>query len=29
MFSNYCKKIAIKYWIKVSDVKKLVPNSGS
>ena len=24
--SNYCKKIADKYRIKVGDVKKLVPN---
>ena len=26
MLSNYCKKIADKYGIKVGDVKKLVPN---
>ena len=26
MLSNYCKKIADKYEIKVSDVKKLIPN---
>ena len=29
MFSNYCKRIADKYEIKVGDVKKLVPNLGS
>ena len=27
--SNYCKKIADKYGIKVGDVKKLVPNLGN
>ena len=26
MLSNYCKKIADKYLIKVGDVKKLIPN---
>ena len=26
MWSNYCKKIADKYEIKVGDVKKLIPN---
>ena len=26
--SNYCKKIADKYEIKVGDVKKLIPNLG-
>ena len=26
MLSDYCKKIADKYEIKVGDVKKLVPN---
>ena len=26
MFSNYCKKIADKYMIKVGDVTKLIPN---
>ena len=29
MLSNYCKKIADKYEIKVGDVKKLIPNLGS
>ena len=29
MLSNYCKKIADKYEIKVSDVKKLIPNLGN
>ena len=29
MLSNYCKKIADKYRIKVGDVKKLVPNLGN
>ena len=28
MLSSYCKKIADKYEIKVSDVKKLIPNLG-
>ena len=28
MLSNYCKRIAEKYKIKVGDVKKLVPNLG-
>ena len=28
MLSNYCKKIADKYEIKVGDVKKLIPNLG-
>ena len=27
--SNYCKKIAGKYEIKVGDVKKLIPNLGN
>ena len=29
MGSNYCKKIADKYEIKVGDVKKLIPNLGN
>ena len=29
MLSNYCKKIADKYEIKVVDVKKLIPNLGN
>ena len=29
MLSNYCKKIADKYDIKVGDVKKLIPNLGN
>ena len=29
MLSNYCKKIADKYEIKVGEVKKLVPNLGN
>ena len=29
MWSNYCKKIADKYEIKVGDVKKLIPNLGN
>ena len=29
MLSNYCKKIADKYEIKIGDVKKLVPNLSS
>ena len=29
MLSNYCKKIADKYEIKVGDIKKLVPNLGN
>ena len=28
MLSNYCKKIADKYGIKVGDVMKLIPNLG-
>ena len=28
MLSNYCKKIADMYEIKVGDVKKLIPNLG-
>ena len=28
MLSDYCNKIADKYGIKVSDIKKLVPNLG-
>ena len=27
--SDYCKKIAEKYEIKVCDVKKLIPNLGN
>ena len=29
MLSNYCKRIADKYEIKVGDVKKLIPNLGN
>ena len=29
MLSDYCKKIADKYEIKVDDVKKLIPNLGN
>ena len=29
MLSDYCKKIADRYGIKVGDVKKLLPNLGS
>ena len=29
MLSDYCKKIANKYEIKVGDVKKLIPNLGN
>ena len=29
MLSNYCKKIADKYEMKVGDVKKLIPNLGN
>ena len=29
MLSNYCKKIADEYEIKVGDVTKLIPNLGS
>ena len=29
MFSKYCKEIADKYDIKVSDIKKLIPNLGN
>ena len=29
MLSNYCKKTADKYQIKVGDVKKLIPNVGN
>ena len=29
MLSDYCKKIAEKYGIKVGDVKKLIPNLGN
>ena len=29
MLSNYCKKFFDKYGIKVSDVKKLIPNLGN
>ena len=28
MLSNYCQKIADKYQIKVSDVRRLIPNLG-
>ena len=28
MLSKYCKEIANEYKIKVSDVKKLIPNLG-
>ena len=28
MLSDYCKKIADEYEIKVDDVKKLIPNLG-
>ena len=28
MLSDYCKKIPDEYWIKVVDVKKLIPNLG-
>ena len=29
MFSDYCKKIADEYGIKVGDAKKLIPNLGN
>ena len=29
MLSNYCKKTADKYEIKVGDIKKLIPNLGN
>ena len=29
MLSDYCKRIADKYGIKVGDVKKLIPNFGN
>ena len=29
MLSDYCKKIAGEYKIKVGDVKKLIPNLGN
>ena len=29
MLSDYCKKIADEYGIKVGDVMKLIPNLGS
>ena len=29
ILSDYCKKIADEYEIKVSDVKKLIPNLGN
>ena len=29
MLSNYCKRIADKYEIKIGDVKKLIPNLGN
>ena len=29
MMSNYCKKIANKYEIKIDDVKKLIPTLGN
>ena len=28
MLSDYCKKLADKYGIKVGDVKRLIPNLG-
>ena len=28
MLSDYCKKIAGEYWIKVGDVEKLISNLG-
>ena len=28
MLSDYCKKLANEYGIKVGDVKKLIPNLG-
>ena len=29
MLSDYCKKIADEYEIKVGDVEKIIPNLGS
>ena len=29
MLSNYCKKIADEYEIKVDDIKKLIPDLGN
>ena len=29
MLSDYCKKIADEYGIKVGDIKKLLPNLGN
>ena len=29
MLSNYCKKIADEYEIKVGDIKKLIPDLGN
>ena len=29
MLSDYCKKVADKYEIKVGNVKKLIPNLGN
>ena len=29
ILSNYCKSIADKYYIKVGDIKKLIPNLGN
>ena len=29
MLSDYCKKIADEYGMKVGDVKKLIPNLGN
>ena len=29
MLSDYCKKNAVKYGIKVRDVMKLIPNLGN
>ena len=29
MLSKYCKKIGVKYEIKVGDIKKLIPNFGN
>ena len=28
ILSDYCKKVADKYEVKVGDVKKLIPNLG-
>ena len=29
MLSNYCKKVADKYEIKIGDVKRLISNLGN